>query len=111
MNSSVSELRARLIAKEGELVQMRDEMDRGPRDLDETRRLLYMALAASRTEKYSLVGTLVNALAHHNLGIDPDEGMDSLVTLVEDGDSDSTATVKDLIARLTSLLDNPNDVR
>lgn len=35
------------------------------RDLDETRRLLYMALLAPRTKKYELAGTLVNAIRHH----------------------------------------------
>ena len=35
-------------------------------DLDETRRLLYMALYANRTGRYELVATLVNALAHHH---------------------------------------------
>jgi len=34
--------------------------------LDETRRLLYMALLRPRTDKYELAGTLVNALAHHH---------------------------------------------
>lgn len=34
--------------------------------LDETRRLLYMALLRQRTDKYELAGTLVNALAHHH---------------------------------------------
>jgi hypothetical protein len=34
--------------------------------LDETRRLLYMALLCHNTEKYELAGTLVNALTHHH---------------------------------------------
>lgn len=38
-------------------------------DLDETRRLLYMALVVRRTEKYELAGTLINALKHHQ-GVD-----------------------------------------
>lgn len=37
-----------------------------PRDFDETRRLLYMALVRTRTKHYNLVGTLVNALKHHH---------------------------------------------
>jgi hypothetical protein len=40
--------------------------DGDPTDFDETRRLLYMALLASRTKKYNLAGTLVNALRHHH---------------------------------------------
>jgi hypothetical protein len=36
-------------------------------DLDETRRLLYMALLEPRTERWpNLGGTLINALAHHS---------------------------------------------
>jgi hypothetical protein len=52
-------------------------------DFDETRRLLYMALAAPRTKRYNLVGTLVNALAHHGLEVDPDEAMAQLIDFVE----------------------------
>jgi hypothetical protein len=45
--------------------------DAQARDLDETRRLLYMVLFASRTEHYELAGTLVNALRHHQGVRDP----------------------------------------
>lgn len=34
-------------------------------DLDETRRLLYMALWVGSTDRYELAGTLTNALVHH----------------------------------------------
>jgi hypothetical protein len=61
---------------------MDDEARR--KDLDETRRLLYMAKAASRTDKYELVGTLVNALKHHQGSSEPAEViMDRLIRIVE----------------------------
>lgn len=42
-------------------------------DLDETRRLLYMMLVASKTKRYNLAGTIINALKHHQrVDIDPD---------------------------------------
>jgi hypothetical protein len=42
------------------------------RDLDETRRLLYMALVSRGAElSPELTATLVNALAHHGLGVRP----------------------------------------
>ena len=43
------------------------------RDLDETRRLLYMALLCKGTKKYNLAGTIINAIKHHQgVDIDPD---------------------------------------
>jgi hypothetical protein len=39
------------------------ESDR--RDLDETRRLLYMMLVVNRTKRFNLVGTVANAMLHH----------------------------------------------
>lgn len=60
--------------------QEEPEVDAGEaRDRDETRRLLYMALVAGRTKKYNLVGTLVNALKHHQ---QIDEDVDRLFDLV-----------------------------
>lgn len=45
--------------------------DSAARDLDETRRLLYMALLVGKTKKYNLAGTIVNAIRHHQ-DADPD---------------------------------------
>jgi len=42
------------------------------RDLDETRRVAYMALLAHGSRAPELVATIVNALAHHGLAVDPD---------------------------------------
>lgn len=72
------------------------------RDLDETRRLLYMSLYASQTDRYNLVGTLVNALAHHSAKIDPEVSGPILVALVNTGEDD--AWVREQIATITGLL-------
>ena len=54
------------------------------RDFDETRRLLYMALAAPHTKKYNLAGTLVNALKHHHaIPLDADVIMDHVITVID----------------------------
>src|SRR5262249_61048840 len=42
------------------------------RDLDETRRLAYMVLAARGTGRDELAATVVNALAHHQSAVGPD---------------------------------------
>jgi hypothetical protein len=72
------------------------------RDLDETRRLLYMSLYASQTDRYALVGTIVNALAHHSAKIAPDVSAPALVALVNTGEDDTW--VREQIATITGLL-------
>lgn len=72
------------------------------KDLDETRRLLYMALVASRTKRYNLVGTLVNALKHHQkIDEDVDVMFDRLIPLVEGtGQADDRRWLLDQIERI-----------
>lgn len=86
--------------------------DGDQRDFDETRRLLYMALAAPRTKKYNLVGTLANALRHHH-ALDGDNDpsvaqiMKTLITVVDgDGnpDTDEAQWVWAQIGRITDEL-------
>ena len=50
------------------------------RDLDETRRLLYMVLFDGlQSERwFNLAGTLVNALGHHSRMMDPHEAIEKL---------------------------------
>lgn len=85
-------------------------------DLDETRRLLYMALLVPRTEYYELAGTLVNALRHHGLASESaGEIMDHLVGYLEDpegnhevqggGLSRSQDWLKQQVERISALLD------
>lgn len=80
------------------------------RDLDETRRLLYMAMAASVTERYELVGTLTNALKHH-VGVSEDTAtlFDRLVGLVNDGRRDDCVWAAKVAVRLTGLLAEAED--
>jgi hypothetical protein len=51
------------------------------RDLDETRRVAYMALQANSGAR-ELVATIVNALAHHGLAVDPEEAARHVQNLV-----------------------------
>lgn len=80
------------------------------KDFDETRRLLYMALVASRTKKYNLAGTLVNALKHHHAVDDLSDGeiTDHVVAVLEGSDadpaSDSRAWLQAQIDRITAEL-------
>ena len=82
-------------------------------DFDETRRLLYMALVATRTKKYNLVGTIVNALVHHHAvdGLDADEVADHVIAVVEPADTsvidvahDDRIWIREQIDRITAQL-------
>lgn len=84
--------------------------------LDETRRLLYMALLRQRTEKYELAATLVNALAHHHPdGTSDEEIADHVITVIEHGGAedglgpgeDSMTWLRDQITRITAELTAP----
>jgi len=92
---------------EEQVKDLTEPLDDGARkDLDETRRLLYSAMAASRTRKWEVVGTLANALLHHSGLIDeaPTELLDRLVLIVE-GDDFSTwllGLVDEITARLSA---------
>jgi hypothetical protein len=82
--------------------------DGNPRDFDETRRLLYMAMLAPSTEKYNLGGTLVNALVHHHAvdGLTADEAAGHIVRVIEsqDGDGSSRAWLNEQVSRITAEL-------
>lgn len=74
------------------------------KDRDETRRLLYMVLlGGTKTERwFNLAGTLTNALAHHNLGLDPREVMRRLTEIRnEENVEDNEAWAWSLIEQLT----------
>lgn len=77
-------------------------------DVDETRRLLYGALAAHRTKRWELVGTLVNALVHHSgIESDPVALVDKLVDLVEEGSPDAAQWARDTTERLSAAAQDP----
>ena len=74
------------------------------KDLDETRRVGYMALLRPRTEKYELAATVVNALAHHR---QVTESTDEVIELVVDaihGDANARAWVRQQIDSITEEL-------
>ena len=86
--------------------------DSRAKDLDETRRLLYMALVFSRTKKYELAGTLINALKHHQRvdiaetppnGAASEELIDRVVNYVN-GKGDPDGWLIGQIGRLTETL-------
>lgn len=72
------------------------------RDLDETRRLLYMALVAGKTKRYNLAGTLINALRHHQGVADADLEA-QVLALMDDGTADE-AWARAQITRITDEL-------
>lgn len=77
-------------------------------DFDETRRLLYMALLATKTKRYNLAGTLVNALVHHHAVSDltPDEAAGHVLAVIEGTDPDGTSQtwLRGQIDRITAEL-------
>jgi hypothetical protein len=79
-------------------------MDR--KDLDETRRLLLMTLAAPHTKRYNLAGTLLNALLYHQ-GIDADrQALLNRVVGAVDGTGDAK-WIWDQIDAITAQLSEP----
>jgi len=78
-------------------------------DLDETRRVAYMALLAGNTRHYELVATVANALAHHGLQVPVQEAAAHLVT-VAGGDTEggSARWLREQVDRITAMLDAEN---
>ena len=75
------------------------------KDLDETRRLLYMMLVVNRTKRFNLVGTVANAMLHHQrfTGLSREDLLDKLVDQAEGAQHDDWFTEQ--IDRLTGELD------
>ena len=71
------------LAKERRAAAAQADADRR-RDLHETRRLAYMALVARDSGgRAELIATLVNALAHHGLAVDPSDAVEHIVKLAD----------------------------
>ncbi len=89
------------------------------RDLDETRRLAYMALVARSPNHPELVATVGNALAHHGLRVPFEEAPVHLATVVDGGPhaerptaesptAESGHWLRELVHRITNELgDSP----
>jgi hypothetical protein len=78
-------------------------------DLDETRRLGYMALMAKGTRTYELAATLANALAHHQQVADIREALGHLLTLANGGPGTTDASEAWLSAQLDRITQTLDD--
>jgi hypothetical protein len=75
-------------------------------DLDETRRVAYMALIAGDSRHYELVATVANALAHHGMQVPFPEAAAHLARVVSgDTEGESARWLQQQIDRLTATLD------
>jgi hypothetical protein len=78
------------------------------RDLDETRRLGYMALLSGTTGHVEIAASLVNALVHHQ-GVDVDEAMAHVPTAVNGGvaATESAHWLREKMQVITATLEQP----
>ena len=89
------------LAKERRAAEAQADADRR-RDLDETRRLAYMALVTQASGgRAELVATLVNALAHHGLAVDTSVAVEHIQNL---GRGESERWLQSQIDRITAEL-------
>jgi hypothetical protein len=92
------------LAKERRAEAVQADADRR-RDLDETRRLAYAMLAKRPSARDPmLVATLVNALAHHGLGVDPDIATRYLSSIDQGLRSGGSKWLREQIDRITAEL-------
>jgi hypothetical protein len=97
------------LAKERRAAAAQAGADR-QRDLDETRRLAYMALyTRSSGGRAELVATLVNALAHHGLAVDPSVAVEHIENLAHGGEHERW--LKSQIDRITAELGSLGGLR
>jgi hypothetical protein len=96
---------ATLERAEREQQRRSDALGRQQADLDETRRLAYVALVARKTEHVELAATLVNALVHHQ-NVTLDEALAHVPTVLNGGDGDypSAAWIKAQIETINTNL-------
>lgn len=97
------------VAKEHRTAAAQAEAERR-RDLDETRRLAYMALQLDEIPHAELNATLINALVHHGLETDQDVAMEQIAFLLSPNASTRTKDeskdwVFKQIERITDELD------
>jgi hypothetical protein len=97
------------LAKERRAAAAQAYADR-QRDLDETRRLAYAALYTRYTGgRAELVATLVNALAHHGLAVDPSVAVKHIENLARGGEHERW--LQSQIDRITAELTPPPPAR
>ena len=72
------------------------------RDLDETRRLAYMALVVGTAPgRPELVATIMNALAHHGSAVDPEIAARHVTNVVNGTGGESERWLREQIERIT----------
>jgi len=93
------------LAKEHRASAAQAEADRR-RDLDETRRLAYALLSKSAfgPKEPMLVATLINALVHHGLRVDPAAAMKHVKRVDHDRADEAVLWLEGQIARITADL-------
>lgn len=103
-DEAVQDMQDNLTARDQDIAQDGTSSTRSTsaEDLDETRRLLYMLLFANRTKRYNLVGTVVNAMRHHQGCADADLEERVLAQVELAGDD---TWVRQQIARITAELE------
>jgi hypothetical protein len=77
------------------------------RDLDETRRLAYMALMSKGTRNYELAATIANALVHHQQTAEVGDALTHLTVLANGGPGntdESEEWLNDQVWEITSEL-------
>jgi hypothetical protein len=86
-------------------VELAREIQRRRADLDETRRLAYMAIIVGGTispRSPELVATIVNALAHHGAGVDPMEAANHVAAVIYGDKDESAAWLQAQIDRISA---------
>jgi hypothetical protein len=84
--------------------------ERHRKDLDETRRVAYMALIAGTTGYYELVATVGNQLAHHGPQVPFQEAAAHLAAIASgDTEGESARWLQEQIDNITAKLDAENE--
>jgi hypothetical protein len=86
--------------------------ERRRKDLDETRRVAYMARIARTTGYYELVATVANQLAHHGPQVPFQEAVAHLATIASgDTEGESARWLQEQIDDITAKLDAEDERR
>lgn len=81
------------------------DLSESGKDLDETRRLMYMAMLRQRTEKYELAATIVNALLHHqSIDMSTPAVISRVLGVIENADDDDMEWMQVQIDRISMQL-------
>ncbi len=79
------------------------------RDLDETRRLAYMALMSKGNRNYELAATIANALVHHQQAAAVGDALIYLTTLADDGSGNTDESEEWLNEQIWAITEKLGD--